>query len=156
MTYLTEDIQKILLKSLGTVKKSSELAFLLDDLRASTFVKGADTKVLVEKVSHFSQDLKNLISGLSGDSLRDVSDEVRGFLKSTDIIKVEMSYLPSADFSAGLYEIFLSLGYNNFLFDFSISEDVGTGARFYYKGNFLNVSMFDLIKEKLDSLNLEI
>ena len=154
MKHLTSDIRKRLLSSLGTANKASEISFLLDDIRAATYIASADLKPLLERLSYYSPEFAATVAGCRGDSLREVVKEAQELVKEAEPIKVEMSYNPSADFAKGLYDIFQSLGYENFLFDFTVTPEVGHGARFYHKGNFLDVSMFDLIKEKIKGINL--
>ena len=156
MTYLTPEIQAAVLNSLQTVPRAAELSFITDEIKAATYTQGADMKGLSEKVSSFSKDLGGLISSSDSGTLRALSEEVAELIEHSDRLKVEMSYIPSKDFVSGLYDIFRVLGYKNFLLEFTTAPETGTGARFYHNGNFIDISMFDLIKEKMKGFNFNI
>lgn len=156
MTYLTPEIQSAILNSLQTVTRAAELSFITGEIKAATYTQGADLKSLSEKVSSFSKDLGGLVSSSDSGTLRAVVEEVAELIEHSDRLKVEMSYIPSKDFVSGLYDIFRTLGYKNFLLEFTTVPETGTGARFYHNGNFIDISMFDLIKEKMKGFNFNL
>ncbi|KKS16410.1 MAG: hypothetical protein UU74_C0043G0008 [Candidatus Woesebacteria bacterium GW2011_GWA1_41_7] len=156
MNYLTPEIQAAVLSSLLTVPRAAELSFLTDEIKAATYIQGADIKGLSEKVSPYSKELGGLISSSDPGTLRALVEEVAELIEHSDRLKVEMSYIPSKDFVSGLYDIFKVLGYKNFLLEFTTVPEAGTGARFYHNGNFIDISMFDLIKEKMKDFNFNL
>ncbi|HAI63057.1 MAG: hypothetical protein UU64_C0013G0013 [candidate division WWE3 bacterium GW2011_GWF2_41_45] len=153
MKHLTPETQTQILSSLQTMPKAAELSFLLDDMSSGTYTQNADLTNTLEKVSQYSKDLAVLLNVPDSENIRDIVKEAQELVCNSDRIKVEMSYAPSKDFMSGVYEIFKSLGYKDFLLDFATVSDAGTGAHIYHNGNFIDISMFDLIKEKMQGFN---
>jgi len=146
MNHLTPEIQTLILSSLQTARKASELSFLLEDVAAATYKQDTDLKTAIEKIA-------DALRALDSGKAREVALESQNLLRHADRIKVEMSYVPSKDFESGLYEIFKTLGYKDFLLEFTVVSDTETGAHIYHNGNFIDISMFNIIKEKLREVN---
>ncbi|KKS30936.1 hypothetical protein A2380_00020 [candidate division WWE3 bacterium RIFOXYB1_FULL_43_24] len=153
MNHLTPEIQTLILSSLQTARKASELSFLLEDVAAATYKQDTDLKTAIEKIADYSNELANALRALDSGKAREVALESQNLLRHADRIKVEMSYVPSKDFESGLYEIFKTLGYKDFLLEFTVVSDTETGAHIYHNGNFIDISMFNIIKEKLREVN---
>ena len=156
MNHLTSETQGRILSSLQTVTRATEMSFLLDEIKSATYTQGADLKGLFGKLSYYSKELAEQIGGTDFGITREIIKETQDLIKHSDRLRVEMSYTPSKDFLSGLHEIFSTLGYQNFLLEFTIVPETGTGARFYHNGNFIDISMFDLIKEKMKEFNFNI
>lgn len=153
MNYLTPELQKRILRSIQDVRSAADVSLFLDEIEAATFQTKADLKGLIKKLLVYCFPLSELMAESAEGVVADICREAKELIKNCDRIKVEMSYIPSRDFSSGLYDIFQSLGYVLFLFDFIVVPGTGTGAHFYHKGNFIDVSMSGLIKEKMKNIN---
>ncbi|GIW60428.1 MAG: hypothetical protein KatS3mg087_1494 [Patescibacteria group bacterium] len=156
MNYITSELQKAILKSIQDVQAASEVSSFLDEIEASTYKTDSDATALVKRLLKYCYPLSELMSGRPKQVIRDICQEAQSMLKNCDRIKIEMAYIPSRDFASGLYDIFQSLGYSLFLLDFIVTPDIGTGAHFYHKGNFIDVSFVNIIKEKMKGTNLGI
>ena len=156
MNYLTPETQALILSSLQTVPRATEMSFLLDEIKSATYTQGSDMKGLFEKLSYYSKELADQMNATDSGTAREIVKETQELIKQSDRMRVEMSYAPSKDFVSGLHEIFSVLGYQNFLLEFTVVPEAGTGARFYHNGNFIDISMFDLIKEKMRGFNFNI
>jgi hypothetical protein len=154
MNYITTDIQKTILRSLQDVKSAAEVSMFLDEIKAATYNKDPDLRALVDKMLAYCYPLAELMRGRPPEDIRGICVEGQETLEKADRIKAEMSYVPSRDFISGLYEIFESMGYSFFLLDFAVDSEIGTGARFYHKGNFIDVSMVNVIKDKMKNIGL--
>ena len=156
MNYLTPETQARILSSLQTVPRATEMSFLLDEIKSATYAQGSDMKGLFEKLAYYSKELADQMNVTDSGTVREIIKETQELINHSDRLRAEMSYAPSKDFISGLYEIFAVLEYQNFLLEFTVVPEAGTGARFYHNGNFIDVSMFDLIKEKLRGFNFDI
>ncbi len=156
MNHLIPETQGRILSSLQTVTRATEMSFMLDEIQSATYTQGADLKGLLEKLSYYSKELSEQLSAADSGTVREMVKETQDLINHSDRLRVEMSYHPSKDFLSGLHGIFSTLGYQNFLLEFTIVPEAGTGARFYHNGNFIDISMFDLIKEKMQGFNFNI
>jgi hypothetical protein len=154
MKYISTDFQKQLLKELRISQSANDLVNVLDALSTATYKPSANIESFIESTKSYSPELAKLLTESSVEIKREIIKEVRKFLIDADKIKIEISYTPSKDFLYGLYDVFQNLGYSNFLFEITTDPEIGTGAKFYYKGNFIDISMLNFIREKMKGLDL--
>lgn len=156
MNYITPELQKTILRAIQDVRAASEVSRFSDEIEADTYKTKSDVPGLITRLLTYCYPLSELMNGHPPDVVRDICHEARALFQECDRIKVEMSYIPSRDFASGLYDIFQNLGYSLFLLDFVVIPDIGTGARFYHKGNFIDVSLVSLIREKMKNIGFEV
>ncbi len=88
-------------------------------------------------------------------TLRGAVQDIKDALTNAEKVRIELAYSPSAEFVKNFYKMFVSLGFSDFLIEVVITAEAGSGAKVYYQGKFLDVSMLNLIKDKLKTGGIE-